>query len=313
MAKVFLSYSHEDEAHRNLLERHLAVLIRQGHIETWHDRRLKAGDSFDTAIFQALEEADIYLLLVSANFLASDYCFSKEMALALRRQNEGKARVIPIILKSCDWRHTELGKLQALPKEGKPIMTWSNYDDAFADVTEQIRRIVEQTSTASALQAQQGVPPLHVVGSATQPRSSNLRVRKQFTEVDLDQFLNSSFEFMVSYFQGSLQELETRNPDIKGQFRKIDANCFTTAIYRGGKKVSECSVCLGGGFSRQSIVYSSNASARGNSYNESLSVEHDDQLIYLRTMGFMESSKGVKLSKDQAADLYWEVLIRPLQ
>jgi hypothetical protein len=121
MATLFFSYSHRDEALRDQLETHLSMLKRQGFIETWHDRRITAGEVFGNAISANLERADIVLLLVSPDFLASDYCYKKEMTRALERHDAAECRVIPVILRPCDWHDAPFGRLLAAPKDGKPI------------------------------------------------------------------------------------------------------------------------------------------------------------------------------------------------
>src|SRR4051794_35818412 len=99
MALIFFSYSHHDEDLRNELESHLALLKRQGLISAWHDRRIDAGSSVTGEISRHLDAADVVLLLVSARFLASDYCFDREMTRALERHAQGKCVVVPVILK----------------------------------------------------------------------------------------------------------------------------------------------------------------------------------------------------------------------
>lgn len=114
------------------------MLKRQGVISAWHDRRLVAGDTVDQGINQELERADIILLLVSADFLASDYCYGIAMARALERHALGEARVIPIILRPCDWHQAPFGKLLASPTDGRPVTKWPDPDDAFLDITKAI-------------------------------------------------------------------------------------------------------------------------------------------------------------------------------
>ncbi|WP_448267681.1 toll/interleukin-1 receptor domain-containing protein [Nostoc sp. DSM 114159] len=142
--KVFFSYSHKDEALRDELATHLSMMKRQGVIEAWHDREISAGSEWANAIDDNLEVADIILLLVSANFLASDYCYDKEMTRAMERHETREARVIPIILKPSDWNGAPFGKLQALPKNAKPVTSWQDQDEAFLNVAQGIRRVVEE-------------------------------------------------------------------------------------------------------------------------------------------------------------------------
>jgi hypothetical protein len=140
--KLFYSYAHADEALRQELEKHLSILIRAGLIESWSDRKILPGSDFDDQIDESMENADIILFLVSADFMASDYLAGKEVKRALERQKEGKTRVIPVILRPVDWMVSRLGKLQALPQDGRPITTWSDQDSAFTNVVQGIQAVV---------------------------------------------------------------------------------------------------------------------------------------------------------------------------
>jgi hypothetical protein len=95
---------------------------------------------FNSIINQYLETADIILLLISANFLASDYCFDIEMRRAVERHDAGEARVIPVILRACDWQHAPFGKLLAVPTDGRAITKWPDRNEAFLDVAQAIRQ-----------------------------------------------------------------------------------------------------------------------------------------------------------------------------
>ncbi|WP_437282526.1 pentapeptide repeat-containing protein [Sorangium sp. So ce375] len=141
--RLFFSYSHEDEGLRNDLEKHLAPLERDGLVRGWHDRRIEPGDEWAGRIDRNLEEADVILLLVSADFLASDYCFDREMKRALERHDAGKARVIPVLLRPTDWHSAPFARLQALPADGKPVTSWQNQDEAWTEVAKGIRRAVD--------------------------------------------------------------------------------------------------------------------------------------------------------------------------
>ncbi|MBW4446404.1 MAG: toll/interleukin-1 receptor domain-containing protein [Spirirestis rafaelensis WJT71-NPBG6] len=148
--KVFFSYSHKDEALRDELATHLSLMKRRGFIEAWHDREISAGAEWANAIDDNLNAADIILLLVSANFLASDYCYDIEMQRAMERHEAKEARVIPIILKPSDWSDAPFGKLQALPKNAKAVTTWQDQDEAFLNVAQGIRRVVEDIAKSKS-------------------------------------------------------------------------------------------------------------------------------------------------------------------
>ena len=149
--EIFFSYSRRDQHLRDQLEKQLSLLKREGLISNWHDRKIGAGEEWVGQIDRHLNSAHIILLLVSADFIASDYCYDIEMKRALERQEAGEARVIPIILRRVDWKSAPFGKLQALPTDGKPITSWANRDDAFFAVAAGIRNVVEElTSNVAA-------------------------------------------------------------------------------------------------------------------------------------------------------------------
>lgn len=312
MKSVFFSYSHKDEALRNQLETHLATLKRQGVISTWHDRRLVAGDNVDDGIAKELNEADIILLLVSPDFLASDYCYGVEVAQALDRNAAGEARVIPVILRPCDWHTAPFGKLLAAPIDGRPVTKWPDPDDAFLDITKAIRAAAMTNGDHNT------TPGIHprprsTAASILGPRSSNLRIRKTFNDRDRDRFLNDAFEFMARFFENSSNELEARNAGLEVAFRRIDANRFTASIYQAGENVARCKIWLGG-IGAQGIAFSYNANPDDNSLNETMSVEAGEQALLLRPLGMqMRHVPEGGLGLEGAAEYYWSLFIERLQ
>ncbi len=143
LVKLFYSYSHKDEPLRDEMETHLKILERQRLISSWRDRLIRPGDQWGNEIDRKLESADIILLLVSADFIASDYCYCKEMKRALERGQSGDARVIPVILRDCNWKNAPFAKLQGLPKNVKAVTQWSDRDSAWRDVSEGIEDAVK--------------------------------------------------------------------------------------------------------------------------------------------------------------------------
>lgn len=144
--KVFVSYSHRDEIFREELSNHLAVLRRQGIIELWHDRKISPGSGWEREVDAALTEANIVLLLVSSDFLASDYCYGVEMRQALERDRSGQTRVVPIIVRPCYWKSAPIGSLQVLPRDARPVSTWGNVDDAWLDIARALRTLATRES-----------------------------------------------------------------------------------------------------------------------------------------------------------------------
>ena len=137
--KVFISYSHKDESHKEALDEHLSMLKRNHIIEAWHDRKIIPGQDFSKEISKHLEQSELILFLISPTFLASNYCFHVEMKRAIEMHKEGKAQLIPIMVRPCDWALSELSAFQAVPKDAKPITTWLNYDEAWVDAINGIK------------------------------------------------------------------------------------------------------------------------------------------------------------------------------
>jgi TIR domain len=146
---LFYSYSHADEGLRNKLETHLSPLRRENLISDWHDRRINPGEDWDGVIDAHLMRADIVLLLISADFMESDYCWHGEMEFALKRHSAKLCRVIPVILRTCYWESSIFARLQCLPKNGKPVMNWPDLDQALTDVTDGVRRTIESLTSGS--------------------------------------------------------------------------------------------------------------------------------------------------------------------
>ncbi len=142
--KLFISYSHRDEKLRQQLDKHLAPLKRQQVIEAWHDRQIPAGTEWANEIDENLNNADIILLLVSPDFVASDYCSNTELDIALSRHQQGTAIIIPIVLEPCDWSWLPFAKFQAFPKDALAVTSWPNQNEAFVDVATGIRKVAQE-------------------------------------------------------------------------------------------------------------------------------------------------------------------------
>lgn len=314
-ARVFISYSHKDEELRDQLEVQLAMLKRQGLVDVWHDRRLTPGDHLDDTIHEELDAADVILLLVSPDFLASDYCYRIEKGRALERHKAGDARVISVILRPCEWAQTELSKYLVTPKDGRPVTRWPDRDEALLDVTRQIRRAIAETSAPPKTVEKKPLLVVHgKVDTEALPRSANLRLRKTFSQVEKDRFRDETFEFIERFFRGSQEELAKRNADIETRHRNVDGTCFTASVYRRGEKVAACTIRMGTMLG--DITYRDGDNGADNSCNESLSISHDDQKLFLRPMGmphFGSAEGNSVLSHEGAAEYLWALMIRPLQ
>ncbi|WP_437520600.1 AAA-like domain-containing protein [Sorangium sp. So ce726] len=142
--RLFYSYAAMDEALRERLDVHLKLLERQGLIEPWYQQRLLPGSVGRAEIDRHLDEADLVLLLVSPDFLASDECWDAQMTRALARHEIGKAKVVPLLLRPCDWVSAPFAKLTPLPRDRIPVTRWTDPDDAWANVAHSLRQLITE-------------------------------------------------------------------------------------------------------------------------------------------------------------------------
>jgi len=239
---------------------------------------------------------------------------------ALERHRAGEARVIPVILHPCDWKSLPFGKLVAVPKDGKPISKYANQHEAFLEITLAIREAAREINAkATTLQKNQSSKKAKSPQQPTvipEVRSSNLRVKKEFSDRDKDRFLRDAFEYIANFFENSLSELETRNPEIETEFNRIDKNHFTAIVYVGGSERSRCKMWMGG---RESFVdgiaYSHGRSFNDSGFNESISVQDDGYILYLKTLGMAmrQSHENEKMGFEGAAEYFWGMFLEPLQ
>lgn len=170
--KVFYSYAHEDEAHRRQLGTALAPLRRAGLIEDWHDRLIVPGSDWNAQIEARTATADLYLVLLSPDFLDSDYGLGVEMEQAFSRVKRGEARLVPVLLRPCLWELSAFSALQMLPRDARPLTTWPNADEPLLGIAQAVRELVSSASPRAGVAEQT---------AATEPRfdASMERVRRQ--------------------------------------------------------------------------------------------------------------------------------------
>jgi len=146
---VFISYAHKDRKLRDELATHLSNLRNQGVISDWFDGDIPPGTEWKPQIMDRLQSAQIILLLISADFMASKFCYSIELKDAIARHDAKQARVLPIVLRPTDWEGAPFAKLQMLPSEARPVSAWSSRDAAFKDVVEGIRRAIKDLNAST--------------------------------------------------------------------------------------------------------------------------------------------------------------------
>jgi len=185
--KGFICYAHKDEEFKDELLAHCSVLHRQGLLRSWHDRKLIPGERWNEKIRQELDAAEVILPLVSVNFLSSEYCWDVELKRALERHRDATALMIPIILKPSDWSHSQLGAIQVLPKDGRPVTSWSNRDEAWLDVIGGIRRAINSWSNVSGNFNSTKVHPTRPANAISEPQAIESSSKLYDAEVEAAQ------------------------------------------------------------------------------------------------------------------------------
>ena len=301
--KVFISYSHKDESALERLHTHLAVLLRDGRIDEWFDREILAGGEIDAEIAERLESSGLFLLLVSPDFLASDYCVEKEMERALERHRSGDARVVPIIVEPCDWASTPLRDLKALPRDGKPVSDWTNENNAFLDVVQELRRVLEAEEVPRAAEQEEAENLL----VAARPRVRRYRVKRDFDEIDRRDFSEAAFGVIRDYFERAVTELDAIE-DLRGRFTSISAASFTCTIVNRAREHGTAHITVHGrreNVGLGDISYSFTENASPNMANGMFTVEADEYELYLSSMIGLGGQQE-RLAQEAAAEQLWE-------
>jgi hypothetical protein len=141
---AFLSYSHKDERYQRKFDTAISQLKHNGLISVWHDKKILPGEQWERKIDERLSSAGLILFLISPDFLDSRYAYSREMSRAMELRESNSAILVPVILRACDWENSPLGPLQALPSNGRAVLSWANRDEAWLDVVKGLRRIISE-------------------------------------------------------------------------------------------------------------------------------------------------------------------------
>ncbi|HZQ13177.1 MAG TPA: toll/interleukin-1 receptor domain-containing protein [Pseudolabrys sp.] len=308
MAKLFISYSHRDEKALSRLHTHLAMLRRDGTVIVWHDREILVGDEIDKQVDDNLSDSDIFLALVSPDFLASKYCYEREMTEALKRHSDGALRIVPIILEPCDWQSSPLAKLKALPKDGKPISIWTNENTAYLDVITELRRILAAAHKPEDRNAITDVSGIH-----RQP-AKRYRIRKEFDSIDRDDFREKAFAIIRDYFRRSIEELNEIGDPLRARFEAMSDHAFSCTVLNKAKRGQEAHITVHADSSTTfggDISYSFSRRAPNNTANGFIRIVADEYELYLRldNFSFMGSRNEEPRSPEEAAEALWHEFI----
>lgn len=296
---AFISYSHADEKHLERLHKHLAVLRREGLI-TWTDHQVIPGDNLDDEVIAAIDNSEIFVALISAEYLDSRYCYEKEFRYASSLHEAGKIRLVSVILEPCDWLNSPLKEFLVLPKEGKPISIWTNQNNAYLDVVNGLRRAIEAPRSATR----------ETIAGVTTGRRP--RVKQDFDAIQKVEFANKAFETIKSYFQSSCDELNGISDSVRAKFEEMSKSAFTcTVVNRGKSNGCEAHVTFhnsrGRDYFGSNISYVFQAYAATGTANGFISVEADDYNLFLTldAMSYQGGDRGKRYTPEQAAEIIW--------
>lgn len=301
--KLFISYSHNDAELVGRLHKHLAHLQRDDTIAEWYDQEIHAGDKIDDEISAALDNADVFLACASPDYIASIYCFERELNLALSKEGRGEIRIVPVIFQPCDWLNTPLAAFKAVPEDGKPVSEFTNPNVALLQVATELRRLAgsremaptEQLAAAPAT-ASAGAPPRY-------------RAKKEFDELDKRDFAERSFGEIYRFFEASVSEIQGL-PDIEARLSPLAEESFScTVINRGIRRGFETIHVRRGG-SWGAIDYLFGQQNSRNTSNGGFQVDADEYQLHLRGSGFsMTGESKARLSSTDAGQLMWDELL----
>lgn len=305
--KAFISYSHADERYLERLHKHLAMLQREGRISTWYDRDILAGAPLDAAISAELDASDLFLALVSPDYLASGYCYEKEFVRALELQQAGNVRVVPIIVEPSDWLSSPLRQFMALPKDGKPISEWTNANNAFLDVVNGLRKLSEPAAHFNFAESRTASD---VVSDAVPRR---VKVKRDFDAIERADFADSTYAVVAKYFESSCVELARASDDLRTKHEAMSATAFTCTIVNRAKLGNQQAAITVHNNKRRGfgdITYVFEAHAGPNSSNGSIRVEADEFNLFLTVDGFWSGTQtSTRYTPELAAEWLWNTFV----
>jgi hypothetical protein len=229
LLNIFFAYSREDSELRERLDKHLSGLKRRNYINTWFDGQIEAGTEWEKEIDFALSKADIILLLISADFIASDYCFDVEMKKAISRHEKGDAVIIPIILHPCDWSDLPFSKIQGLPQNGKAITSenWKSPEFALSEIAKSIKETVESLRQTKNKH-------LRAINEVLNEKDYELRITlEQVEELKLEEEIlqesiekhnkeNKRVQKEITVIKSELSELNLLKEEKQNNFQKLN-------------------------------------------------------------------------------------------
>lgn len=307
MSKAFISYSHADEKILDRLHVHMAQLKREDKITTWFDKQIPAGSDLDDKISDSLSDSQYFLAIVSADYLNSEYCYNKEFQEALKLYQKGKIVIIPIIAEPCDWKTSPLGKIKAIPKDGKPISEWTNKETALLNVIDEIRRLVETKNST--------MEDNKIYTFNEQVLAKNYKLKRDFTQVDIIEFRDQSFEIIKNYFKNSLVEISGVD-QIQTKLINEEKKSFTCLISNRAKINSNGYISIyipeHENFGRSDLSYSLTERPSSNTIqlDKMFQIEQSDYELFWSLRDIFNSQTKNTLSAKDIAEKLWVEFVK---
>lgn len=307
-ATAFISYCHVDEKALERLHKHLGVLQREGTLPTWSDHDIVAGDRLNDAINVQLERSQVFVALVSPDYLASNYCYEKEFTRALELAATGRMRIVPVILEPCDWLSSPFKDFSALPKDGQPISGFVNPNNAYLNVVTGLRRILDIPKEGK------GSPGIE---TALPSLARRPRIKQDFDSIQRADYADQAFAVIRNYFRASCAELAQIGDDLRAKFEDMDATAFTCSVVNRAKRQGgEAHITFHNSKSRNSgfgdISYVNQRHAERNTSNGQIRVDHDDYQLFLSMdrYGMSSGRDKEKITPEQAAGRLWSEFVK---
>lgn len=305
---AFISYSHADDKRRERLHKHLVMLRREGLLQEWSDHEILPGDTLSAEISQALDQSQLFIALLSPDYLASRYGYETEFQRALQLQAEGRMRIVGVVVEPCDWQASPFGELLVLPKDGKAVSDWTNENTAYLNVVQELRRLLSRPPAPSPALAASGT-----VGSGSTTPLRRLRVRQDFDAIQKAEFADRAFEVMRRYFEDACSELPEASEHLRSKFEMMGATAFTcTVVNRARMRGGEAHITVrnnkGGrrGMSVGDLSFVYQQHADDGSSNGWLSVDADDYHLFLTgSIDRFGMGKDKHWTPESAAEALW--------
>jgi len=285
--------------------------MRRDHlVSAWYDHAILPGTNLDEAIRSEMESANIFLALLSPDYLDSNYCYENEFEFALERARDGALRLVPVVAEPCDWLSSPFREFMALPKEGKAISEWTNVNNAYLDIVNGLRRVV----TAPKTDLGDAEPRAQSSGEP----SRKIRVKRDFDAIEKAEFADKSFEVARNYFRAASAELSAASEDLRTRIEDMTSTGFTcTIVNRAKMPKAEAHITVHNLKSRHSgsggdISYVFQPHAEPNTSNGHIRVEADEYNLFLSTDGYAGyggHGEKAKYSPNQAAEWLWNKFV----